>query len=504
MGPAVAASTVAVCAIAYGCSATGSHKSAAPRTPRVEPEQPTAPLPPSIFSDRAHVPELHRLQRALRVTESAAHSLSVLVQKKEQSAEPPREPWVIDQLHREAEERRLAAQREQERLRLLREQDARRASERRDRLARQDARRARQEAERLRKDAARKRVQAELGRQRLAREAEAARPHTNVAPVRAAPHATSVALATPTTQPEEAAELKPVAAATTRSETPPATGRVPSNARSAPPGRVAVAAASQPTKDVKREPIQIAETTIVVAPPQRAAPEPKAEPQRAAPEPKAAPKPKAAPEPKAAPKPKAAPPVAEPAAEPKAAPPAAPRAPRPKPAKNVDRPRRPTPMSAEEATKTLALAFERATGAEATKEVVSVLWGQWALETGRGRWMVDYNYAGLKGRAPDGGSAPWSTWEETDEGPRRVRSRFRAYESADHGAYDYVKLLSRRYPSAFAAARRGDANTFIDQLDKGGFFTERPEHYTRSVISLAREFLRKHAKLLEVRESQAD
>ena len=85
-----------------------------------------------------------------------------------------------------------------------------------------------------------------------------------------------------------------------------------------------------------------------------------------------------------------------------------------------------------------------------------------------------------------------------------MRSRFRAYESADHGAYDYVKMLARRYPAAFAAARRGDPQTFILRLDQGGFFTERPSHYVRSVISLAREFLRKHAHLLKVDESGPD
>lgn len=148
-------------------------------------------------------------------------------------------------------------------------------------------------------------------------------------------------------------------------------------------------------------------------------------------------------------------------------------------------------MSPNDATRHLAQAWEHLTNETATEAVISVLWGQWALETGRGRWMVDYNYAGLKGRAPDGGTANWWTWEEPkDKKDRalRIRARFRSYEAPEHGALDYVEMLLRRYPKAVAAARRGDAVNFILELDHGGFFTERPEHYVRSVVSLAREF----------------
>jgi flagellum-specific peptidoglycan hydrolase FlgJ len=147
-------------------------------------------------------------------------------------------------------------------------------------------------------------------------------------------------------------------------------------------------------------------------------------------------------------------------------------------------------MSPQQATHHLTRAWEKVTGEIATPEVISVLWGQWALETGRGRWMVDYNYAGLKGIAPDGGWAYWWTWEEAAGGPHRVRARFRNYDSAEQGAEDYVNLLWRLYPKAVQAAKRGDAGAFIGELVDGGFFTEIPRHYRRSVVSLAAEFRR--------------
>jgi flagellum-specific peptidoglycan hydrolase FlgJ len=152
-------------------------------------------------------------------------------------------------------------------------------------------------------------------------------------------------------------------------------------------------------------------------------------------------------------------------------------------------------MTQQDGARYLTAAWERETGEVATVEVISVLWAQWALETGRGRWMVDYNYAGLKGRAPDGGWSNWWTWEETEKGPRRVRAKFRNYASPDEGACDYVEMLLRKYPRAAAAARRGEAANFILELDKGGFFTELPKHYLGSVISLAREFRREQRAL---------
>ncbi len=97
---------------------------------------------------------------------------------------------------------------------------------------------------------------------------------------------------------------------------------------------------------------------------------------------------------------------------------------------------------------------------------------------------------GSKVARPAGGSALWWTWEETETGSRRVRSRFRAYATPEEGARDYVDMLKRRYPEAVESARRGDPVGFIQALDRRGYFTEAPKAYGRAVISLSREFMR--------------
>jgi hypothetical protein len=314
-------------------------------------------------------------------------------------------------------------------------------------------------------------------------------------PVRPAPPTASVAVA----------RIEPPAPpqATVASQT--------AQAKSEPPPRALPPAAPAPTTDTpppRAAPTPVASATapVVAAPaPVVAAPAPVPKPAVAAPA--AVPKPAVA-APAAVPKPAVAATAHAHAPKPvlvatapasiETPPPPSPpaptvAAPAPAPAKKrVDRKKRPTPMSAQDATLHLTAAWEEATGEPATLEVISVLWGQWALETGRGRWMVDYNFAGLKGRAPDGGVAHWWTWEESDERARRVRGRFRSYETAHEGALDYVQLLLRLYPRAVKAAREGNASAFVLDLDHGGFFTDCPKHYVPSVVSLALEFRRQH------------
>jgi flagellum-specific peptidoglycan hydrolase FlgJ len=103
--------------------------------------------------------------------------------------------------------------------------------------------------------------------------------------------------------------------------------------------------------------------------------------------------------------------------------------------------------------------------------------------------MVDYNFAGLKGRAPGGASSVVWTRESGEDGKTRVRARFRAYATAHEGACDYVRTLHARFNSAFVAANEGDAKAFADELDAANYFTEHSIVYKRSIQSLASEYL---------------
>lgn len=148
-----------------------------------------------------------------------------------------------------------------------------------------------------------------------------------------------------------------------------------------------------------------------------------------------------------------------------------------------------TPMEEEEAALYLAAAWRSIFQMPIDDATLAILWSHWALETGRGQRMVKYNFAGLKGTAPAGGSVQLWTQEKEDEAAARVRRRFRAYSSPEEGARDYILLLKSRYPRALRAANRGSPIDFVRALEDGNYFTEDPDLYLRAVISLWREFL---------------
>lgn len=168
--------------------------------------------------------------------------------------------------------------------------------------------------------------------------------------------------------------------------------------------------------------------------------------------------------------------------------PAAPPPEEPTPPGRVDRRKRPTPMRPEVAAAYLTEAWTAVLGAPPPVGALSILWAHWALETGRGLWMRDYNFAGIQGAAPDGGSAVWWTSERIDGETQRVRLRFRAYASPEDGARDYVTQLRDRFPRALAAARAGDARAFARELQRATYFTSDGQDYERAVSSLAEEY----------------
>jgi len=148
-----------------------------------------------------------------------------------------------------------------------------------------------------------------------------------------------------------------------------------------------------------------------------------------------------------------------------------------------------TQIGGRAAADALRTAWKTVTGEDASDDTLAVLTAHWAHETGNGKSMMNFNFAGLKGKGPSGLSVACSTREGYGENAVRIVDNFRAYRTAEEGATDYVSLLERRYPKAVEAARGGDASGFVSALKDRGYFTDNLDTYQARVSQLSKHAL---------------
>lgn len=154
-------------------------------------------------------------------------------------------------------------------------------------------------------------------------------------------------------------------------------------------------------------------------------------------------------------------------------------------AHSVTAQRTPTPPARIRAA--IAAAYRRETGREATGPTLDVLLAHVSHETGRGDAMFNYNFGGIKGAGPSGAVAHYRTREVgPDDQDYYLVDGFRAYRSLGEGAADYLRTMRERYPSALAAATRGDLDGFAAALKQRGYFTAHLDDYAAALRGLLR------------------
>ncbi len=144
-----------------------------------------------------------------------------------------------------------------------------------------------------------------------------------------------------------------------------------------------------------------------------------------------------------------------------------------------------TALSGDEARAAIERAWTARFGAPPSRETLGVLVAQWAHETGRGASMYNFNFGGIKGVGPSGLSVVQRTREGSGATERVIHDRFRAYQTAEEGAADYLALLEKRYGAALEGAKSGDPEAFVRGLRARGYFTGDAGAYARSVSKLS-------------------
>jgi hypothetical protein len=163
-------------------------------------------------------------------------------------------------------------------------------------------------------------------------------------------------------------------------------------------------------------------------------------------------------------------------------------------------PRRNTPVTAADAKSAVSAAYRSELGHDPnlTLELpllMSLVW----IETARGKSVQNFNLGNISSGESFQGNAwrpPW--FEPEDDSARNVQlhqamldgkapKAFRAYDSLDAGATDFMHQLKRSFPEVLEAAADGNPTGFRDALAEKyskDYLNTPPENFA----SLAREF----------------
>jgi hypothetical protein len=173
----------------------------------------------------------------------------------------------------------------------------------------------------------------------------------------------------------------------------------------------------------------------------------------------------------------------------------------------VELPRQQTIATPLEMRHALRLAWFALFNDDPSKETLSLLLSQWALETGRGKACYCWNYGNEKypskvvagdetiqlgsrgdyffNRCNEKLKGKWIWFDKPQRG-----ACFKGYGSIFLGALAYLGLLARRYRGAWNALCSGNPSVFVRKLKEQGYFTADMAPYEAAVVSLFREFQR--------------
>lgn len=143
-----------------------------------------------------------------------------------------------------------------------------------------------------------------------------------------------------------------------------------------------------------------------------------------------------------------------------------------------------TPILAGDLYLVLRRAWRTLLRSEPSRASLLVLLAQWHYETGGGGASICWNLAGIKYTPGCGHNwASYTTQENVGGQWRTIHPpdpgcRFRAYDSLDDAAADYLALLTKRFAAAWPAVVAGDVKAFAQALSDEHYYTAPVAQYT--------------------------
>jgi hypothetical protein len=150
-----------------------------------------------------------------------------------------------------------------------------------------------------------------------------------------------------------------------------------------------------------------------------------------------------------------------------------------------------TPLDADQAAQAISAAYERIEGSKPKPKILRLLLGQWALETGNGKFIHNFNYGNVKATA----NTPLVQYFRCSEildgreqffDPPDPHCAFAAYRNADDGAEAFIKTLKHR-PNWWNGLQTGTAEGFVEGLSTQpmAYFTANPDKYRDVLVERA-------------------
>jgi hypothetical protein len=173
-----------------------------------------------------------------------------------------------------------------------------------------------------------------------------------------------------------------------------------------------------------------------------------------------------------------------------------------------------TPATSKQLFASMCRAWRRCFKEEPSRDAIILLLSHWALETGYGRSMWNFNLGNAKAKV--GGAYDYcffscneilskkqaeSMQKATPDTAKITRYRddgtciiwfypkhpaccFRAFSDLDAGALDHLDLIHRRFSQAWSSVLSGDPKGFCHALRQQGYYTADESSYTAGVCKI--------------------
>lgn len=149
---------------------------------------------------------------------------------------------------------------------------------------------------------------------------------------------------------------------------------------------------------------------------------------------------------------------------------------------------------------------------EVIQKQAAVIWAQWALETGTGKFCCNWNLGNVKHVKGDGYDymALKGVWEivngkRIELPPENPGSWFRALPSLDEGMHDHIALIrDKRFRAAWPAVLAGDPIGFARILKEQRYYTASLESYSALMAANFNAFMRATASDVPITDTIAE